>query len=394
MTISQRPSPRPESPRPASPRRWRRRSWQRLWWQRRSWQRRSWQRWPWQRCLGTVAFALAGCLGVSTPALADTSPDSPADKPSESVSAGSTAPDPAAEPASGRSGDWRWPLEGRPEPVRRFDPPGSRWGPGHRGVDLLGTRGQQVRAAGAGRVTYAGLLAGRGVVTVNHGGLRTTYEPLEVSVRVGASVRAGEPIGKLTTVQSHCAPRVCLHWGLIRGERYLDPLSLLDPGPPRLIPLDSGSAERPGRAEPGGVDAAGLARTDRSTGQAAVGGGPGSQLVDVQQRPDEPTTTATGDRGLRPEQRREDATPPAASEPGAQAAAGWRTLSNFAAPAAGALAGAVAAGLVVHLSRRNSSPAPTRPPPRTPPAHSAAMHPSSGSVVRLDAARRRLRSVA
>ena len=40
--------------------------------------------------------------------------------------------------------------------VRPFDPPAQRWLPGHRGVDLRTTVGARVRAAGAGRVAFAG----------------------------------------------------------------------------------------------------------------------------------------------------------------------------------------------------------------------------------------------
>jgi hypothetical protein len=32
-------------------------------------------------------------------------------------------------------------------------------------------------------------------------------------------------------------PDGCLHWGLLRGDVYLDPLSLLRPAHPRLLPL-------------------------------------------------------------------------------------------------------------------------------------------------------------
>ncbi len=59
-----------------------------------------------------------------------------------------------------------WPLDPRPAVVAGFDPPLSAYGAGHRGVDLAGAPGQQVRAAAAGRVTFAGSLAGRGVVVV------------------------------------------------------------------------------------------------------------------------------------------------------------------------------------------------------------------------------------
>jgi murein DD-endopeptidase MepM/ murein hydrolase activator NlpD len=130
-----------------------------------------------------------------------------------------------------------WPLQPAPAVVAGFDPPLSPYGAGHRGVDLAGRAGQVVRAAAAGRVTYAGSLAGRGVVVVSHGSTRTTYEPVRASVAVGAAVVAGEPIGTLEVAGSHCAPEACLHWGLLRAETYLDPLALLGAGPVRLLPL-------------------------------------------------------------------------------------------------------------------------------------------------------------
>ena len=129
-----------------------------------------------------------------------------------------------------------WPL--RPhEVVTGFDPPTDAWGAGHRGVDLLGHSGQPVHAALPGRVSFVGRVAGRGVVVVDHGGTRTTYEPVGEAPPVGTTVSAGDRIGRLEVAGSHCWPRVCLHWGWIRGEVYLDPLLLVGAGPVRLLPL-------------------------------------------------------------------------------------------------------------------------------------------------------------
>lgn len=138
-----------------------------------------------------------------------------------------------------------WPLRPRPTVVTPFDPPLTRYGSGHRGVDLAGRAGQKVRAAVAGRVTFAGSLAGRSVVVVTHGASRTTYEPVKAEVKVGALVGAGEVLGTLQPFASHCAPAVCLHWGLIEGETYLDPLTLVGRGPVRLLPLFGGMSGRP-----------------------------------------------------------------------------------------------------------------------------------------------------
>ena len=130
-----------------------------------------------------------------------------------------------------------WPLQPEPEVVRPFDPPDSPYGAGHRGVDLLGHVGQPVLSALPGTVTYAGSLAGRGVVVVDHGATRTTYEPVAASATVGTPVGAGAPVGTLQLAGSHCFPRACLHWGWIEGETYLDPLRLVGAGPVRLLPL-------------------------------------------------------------------------------------------------------------------------------------------------------------
>jgi murein DD-endopeptidase MepM/ murein hydrolase activator NlpD len=121
-----------------------------------------------------------------------------------------------------------WPLDGPATVVRGFRPPALRWTAGHRGVDLAAHTGDPVRTAAAGTVRFAGQIAGRGVVVVDHGSLRTTYEPVIAEVRVGSEVSAGQAIGRIGA-GSHCAV-TCLHWGLRRGAEYLDPLQLVRGG--------------------------------------------------------------------------------------------------------------------------------------------------------------------
>ncbi len=115
-------------------------------------------------------------------------------------------------------------------------------------MDLSATVGTPVRAVAPGRVSFAGRVAGRGVVSVELAGtgeppLRTTYEPVRAAVVKGDEVAAGGVLGVLEPVPSasHC-PSSCLHWGLLRADVYLDPLSLLPPwllrrGPSRLLPV-------------------------------------------------------------------------------------------------------------------------------------------------------------
>ncbi len=133
------------------------------------------------------------------------------------------------------AGGWQSPV--RPMTVtRHFEQPATPYAAGHRGVDLAGEPGQAVTAAADGVVSYAGPLAGRGVVVVVHGTLRTTYEPVQPAVRRGAEVAAGALIGRLQSGHHGCPAAACLHWGLLRGETYLDPLSRLGAQQIRLFP--------------------------------------------------------------------------------------------------------------------------------------------------------------
>lgn len=147
---------------------------------------------------------------------------------------------------------WIWPLDPQPEVVETFDPPEDPYGPGHRGIDLSGRIGQPVLAVADGRVRFAGMVAGRGVLVIEHGAERSTYEPVVAAVNVGDPVRAGQVVGRLELVSSHCWPRACLHLGRIAGDTYLDPLELLGDadgggGPVRLLPFgdDVASATAP-----------------------------------------------------------------------------------------------------------------------------------------------------
>lgn len=169
---------------------------------------------------------------------------------------GSTRPAerPAGQPVQPvQPATFTWPLAPPTAIVRGFAPPPQPWLPGHRGVDLAGHPGQPVRAAGAGKVTYAGPMAGRGVVVVlldgsaaGHRRLRITYEPVRARVRRGDSVRTGDLVGWLEDAARHCGPRgTCLHWGLRHGDIYLDPLLLVRPRRIRLLPLDREPASVP-----------------------------------------------------------------------------------------------------------------------------------------------------
>jgi hypothetical protein len=114
-----------------------------------------------------------------------------------------------------------------------FRPPDEPYGAGNRGLEYATPAGTEVRAAAAGVVTFAGLVAGTRHVTVRHpDGLRTTYSFLDlVDVVVGQQIRQGDIVG--TTV-GH------LHLGARLGDAYLDPARLFDAVPDRahLVPFD------------------------------------------------------------------------------------------------------------------------------------------------------------
>nr|WP_269329653.1 M23 family metallopeptidase [Kineosporia babensis] len=136
---------------------------------------------------------------------------------------------------------WRWPLSPRPTVERVFVLGPHPWSPGHRGVDLAGARGQPVVAPAEGTVSFAGVVAGMPVVSIDHGdGLVSSFEPVRTRVHRGQAVLGGAVLGELVGFGpgSHCLPVVCLHWGTRREGVYIDPLELVgaEPGPAVLLP--------------------------------------------------------------------------------------------------------------------------------------------------------------
>jgi murein DD-endopeptidase MepM/ murein hydrolase activator NlpD len=149
----------------------------------------------------------------------------------------------SAVPAAADDVRLQWPLRPAPAVARGFDAPSPNWNRGHRGVDLPGAPGQPVYAAGSATVVFAGMLAGRPVVSLAHpGGLHTSYEPVRAAVRVGQPVTSQTVIGELMAGHIGCPATACLHWGAMwgpaSGADYVDPLGLLKSTPIRLKPLN------------------------------------------------------------------------------------------------------------------------------------------------------------
>ena len=168
-----------------------------------------------------VVSALVMCGGLtfalSPPAAAGTPPTSTSGTGTVSVARG-----------------WEWPVQ-QFRVEQPFVAPPHRYGPGHRGVDLRPLATDTVRAPAPGIIAFAGQVAGRAVLTIDHGdGLVTTLEPVTSELAPGAPVERGMVVGHLT-VGGHTTPGV-LHFGVRLDGEYINPFVLLG-GVPRAVLL-------------------------------------------------------------------------------------------------------------------------------------------------------------
>jgi hypothetical protein len=294
-----------------------------------------------------------------------------------------------------------WPLAGSREITRAFAPPEIRFAAGHRGVDLPSTPGAPVLATSAGRVSYSGLLAGRGVVVVSHGELRTTYEPVTASVEVGAVVAAGSVLGTLEPGHLGCPVAACLHWGLKRGADYLDPVRWVTGGPVRLLPLEGDLA----RAGAAALSDPALQSGPPQVGGLAPGGGPaqGSGREPATVPRDRPAPARLVDGGWPVEPGAVGSTPSAPLQarssrpPGAASEPRW-SLRSAEVPLGAAAVAALVAGIGLLARPRPPSPEPVSGGAATPvpvpvDADREGEVGPPGELVDLDAARLRRRSV-
>ncbi|MFD6053185.1 murein hydrolase activator EnvC family protein [Agromyces sp. NPDC060279] len=142
--------------------------------------------------------------------------------------------------AAGRSADtgWLWPV-GPPATITApFRAPPTPYAPGHRGIDLAAAAGGPVRAPAGGVVSFAGTVAGRPLVAVDHGdGYVSAVEPVSPLVTEGTPVAPGEPLGTVAG-GGHC-DGACVHFGVRLHGEYVSPMLLLGSVPRAvLLPLD------------------------------------------------------------------------------------------------------------------------------------------------------------
>ena len=142
-------------------------------------------------------------------------------------------------PSSPALSRWLRPVPGRI--VRAFVAPSSRFGAGHRGVDLAVTPGEAVQVVGPGTVVFAGTVAGTQHVVVLHqpSGWKSGYSFLsQISVVVGQRLQAGDAVGLAGSGAGHSSSPI-VHISLRIVGEYVDPTVLwagLDLG--RLLHLD------------------------------------------------------------------------------------------------------------------------------------------------------------
>jgi murein DD-endopeptidase MepM/ murein hydrolase activator NlpD len=133
---------------------------------------------------------------------------------------------------------WSWPVPPPIVVVAPYRAPPTPYAAGHRGIDLAVEPGAIITAAAGGTVSFAGAVAGRGVVSIDHGGgVVSAIEPVAAALPEGAAVSPGDVIGTASS-GGHCSAG-CVHFGVRVDGEYVSPFLFLG-GLPRAVLLPMG----------------------------------------------------------------------------------------------------------------------------------------------------------
>ena len=156
--------------------------------------------------------------GTQKTTVAATAPATPAPVVTSTASSATTAPS-----APAQSGDdamsWAWPTDGRI--LAGFEEGKNK------GIDIAGKAGQQILAAGSGKVMYAGSVRGYGnLVIVRHSNnLLSAYAHNQaILVKEGQSVQKGQLIAEMGNSDSDA---VKLHFEIRQQGKPVDPSRFL-----------------------------------------------------------------------------------------------------------------------------------------------------------------------
>lgn len=139
------------------------------------------------------------------------------------LSAMIAAPGPAPPP-SGPA--WSWPVPAPHVVVRPYLAPATRYSAGHRGIDLRAPVGTPITAPDDGVVRFAGRVVDRGVLSIDHGGVVSSLEPVRPAVAAGEHVARGQVVA-VVAAPGRTHPAGVLHLGARLRDGYVSPLLLL-----------------------------------------------------------------------------------------------------------------------------------------------------------------------
>lgn len=116
--------------------------------------------------------------------------------------------------------------------------PATKWGSGHRGIDMQLERSEVLTSPFDGTVHFQGKVVNREVLTLrSQSGLLASFEPLCSELTVGDKVKKGQAIGKLcegyADYKSHCEN--CIHFSVRSDYGYLNPLLFVSSIKPSVI---------------------------------------------------------------------------------------------------------------------------------------------------------------